>query len=87
MPAGMKISRTKLTAGNFEQALVLCIKSIDNENFHLKKVLPWAVYANQFIHYFLRVWKKKLLNQPNKTLRICYRLIHDDFATIRKEKF
>lgn len=36
---------------------------------------------------FIRVWKKKLLNQPNKTLRICYRLIHDDFATIRKEKF
>lgn len=59
MPAGMKISRTKLTAGNFEQALVLCIKSIDNENFHLKKVLPWAVYANQFIHYFYKSLEEK----------------------------
>lgn len=50
-----------------------------------KNVLPWAIHGNQFIvSIFIGVWKKMLLNHPNKTPRICCRLIHDDFATIIK---
>lgn len=53
--------------------------------FIKKNVLPWAIHANQFIvSIFIRVWKNMLLNQPNKTPGICYRLIHDDFATKKK---
>lgn len=55
--------------------------------FIKKNVLPWAIHAKQFIvSIFIRVWKKMLLNQPNKTPWICYRLIHDDCATKKKDR-